>query len=207
MRIALLVILAGISYALGVWALLHRGEHLAPGVTPKDLAAPGGPGGEELDRLASLYTPRGAQLTLVGMVLSSVCALGVILALIDLVSRLPAIMDANTIATTNMLVREVSTQRPNILLVWVAESILAGLGFLAARSRPLLAIPFAALAIIWFFDLTGGFLGPHGHLIGTRSERSDMLQIALATAIVLFATGQGMRAWMVRHNKQRDTNR
>ena len=202
MLIALLVILAGTSYASGVWAQLRATQHLVPGVTLKDVAASAGRGQAERDRLALLYTPRGVQLQSVGMVLVSVCALAVILALINLGSRLPSILEANTIANTSPLVSEVSNHRPGILLIWVAELLLAALGFVCARSRPLLAAPFAALAIIWYFDLTAGIRGPHGHLIGTPTERSFAIQVTLATAIVLLVTAQGMRSWMVRLKKR-----
>ena len=202
MLIALLVILAGTSYAAGVWALLRASQHIVPGATLKDVAATPGRNREENVRLASLHTPPGVQLLRVGMVCVSVCALAIILALIELVFRLPSIIDANTISNTNTLVLELSNQRPSILLIWVAELILAALGFLTTRDRPLLAIPFVALAIIWFLDLTAGFRGPHSTLIGTRTERFDTLQIGLATIIVLFATAQGMRSWMVRSNKR-----
>ena len=202
MLIALLVILAGISYASGIWAQLRATQHLVPGVTLKDVAASPSRGQEEGDPLALLYTPRGVQLQRAGMVLVSVCALAVILALINLGSRVPSIMDANTVTNTDALVLEVSNQRPSILLIWVAELLLAALGFVCARSRPLLAFPFAALAIIWFFDLTAGIRGPHGHLIGTPTARSFAMQVTLATAIVLLVTGQGMRSWMVRSKKR-----
>lgn len=202
MRIALLVILAGISYALAVWALLRAGQHRVPGATLKDVAASPGRNREENDRLVSLHTPRGVQLLRVGMVLVMVCTTAILVALIDVVFRLPSIMDANTLTITDTLVREGSSHRPSILLIWVAELLLAAMGFATTRDRPLLAIPFVALAIIWFFDLTAGFRGPHGTPIGTRTERLDTIQIGLATAIVLFATAQGMRSWMVRRNKR-----
>jgi hypothetical protein len=136
------------------------------------------------------------------MLLVSVCALAVILALINLGSRLPSIMEANTAANTDALVLAVSTQRPSIFLVWVAELLLAALGFVCARSRPLVAIPFVALAIFWNLDLTHGFRPVHGHLIGTSAERAYTLQVMLATAIALLVTGQGIRLWMVRQNKK-----
>jgi hypothetical protein len=88
------------------------------------------------------------------------------------------------------------------ILVWVAELVLAALGFLGARSRPLLAIPFLGLAIMWYLDLTHGFRGPQGLLIGTPTERFNTVQIGFATTIVLLATAQGMRSWVARRNKQ-----
>jgi hypothetical protein len=200
-RIALLVILAGISYASGLWALLCATRQLVPGVTLKDVATPSGPGQDEGERLGSLYTPRGVQLQRVGMVSVSVCALAVVLALINLGSRLPSIIEANSATNANALVLEISN-RPGILLIWVAELILAALGFACSRSRPLLAIPFVALAIMWYFDLTRGFRGPQALLMGTQTERAYTLQVGLATIIVLLATAQGMRSWMVRANKR-----
>ena len=190
------------TYALGVWAQLNAARHLAPGVTPKDVAGPPLRGDEERNRLASLYTPRGLQLRRLGMLSLLVCAIAAIFLVIDLVSLLPSIWHENVRTDTNQVLVEVAQNKPSIFLIWVAALVLAWLGFVGARFRPWLAAPVLALVLIWSHQLTGGFPGRHPEIIGRATERSYMMQVWLACAIALLATGQGMRSWGVRYNKR-----
>jgi cobalamin synthase len=131
-----------------------------------------------------------------------VCAIAAIVLVIDLVSLLPTLWQENVRSDTNHVLQEVAQNRPNIFLIWVAALLLAWLGFVGARLRPWLAAPVLALVIIWSHELTGGFPGRHPEIIGTATERSYMMQVWLACAIALIATGQGMRSWGVRYNKR-----
>ena len=198
LRTTLLIILAGISYALGINANLRAMRHLAPGVKPKDVAGPRLRGDEEMNRLASLYTPRGLQLRRLGMAFLLVCAMAAIFLVINLVSLMPSIWHTNVGTDTNQVLLQVAQNKPSIFLMWVAALVLAWLGFMGARFRPLLAAPVLALVMIWSYELTGGFPGQHREIIGTATERSYVLQVWLACTIALFVTGQGMRSWMVR---------
>ena len=73
---------------------------------------------------------------------------------------------------------------------------------MAAIFLPWLAAPVLALVIIWSHELTGGFPARHQPIIGTATERSYVMQVWLAFAIALLATGQGMRSWGARYNKR-----
>jgi len=199
-RIALLIIVAGIFYALGLWAHMRAARHLAPGVTLKDLAGSGAD--EEADRVASLYTPRGFQLQRLGKVFLLVGVLATIFLVIELVSLMPSIWRANVRNDPNQVLLDVAQNKPSILLIWLAALVFAGVGFMGARTRPWVAVPIAALVIFWSYKLAGGFPGRHQEIIGTATEPAYALQVWLAFAIVLFATGQGVRSWAVRYKKR-----
>lgn len=200
MRIALLIIVAGIFYGLGLWAHMLAARHLAPGVTIKDLAGSGAD--EAAERVASLYTPRGFQLQMLGKVFLLICALAAIFLVIELVSLMPSIWRANVHTDPNQVPLEVAQSKPSIFLIWLAALVFAWVGFMGARTRPWVAVPVAALVIFWANKLAGGFPGRHQEIIRTATERSYALQVWLAFAIVLFATGQGVRSWAVRYNKR-----
>jgi hypothetical protein len=100
MLIALLIILAGVSYALSLWANLAAIQHLAPGATLDEVRAlsrllnPRGaqirnPGARE--RLVSLYTPRGWQLRQLGGLLLLICAMAIMVLVFQLVFVMPSI--------------------------------------------------------------------------------------------------------------------
>jgi len=201
-RIVLLIILAGTSYALGLWLHLRAGQHMAPGVTLKDIAAPQLPGDEGRERLMSLYTPHGWQLRRLGMVSLLVCAITLIFLVIDLVSLMPSIWPSNVSTDPNQALPEVAQDKPSIVLVWVAALVFALVGFIGARTRPLLAIPVLALVIFWSSKLAGGFPGGHQEIVRTATERSYAMQVWLAFAIACLATGQGVRSWAVGYNKR-----
>lgn len=179
---------------------MRAARHLAPGVTVKDLAGSGAD--ESADRVASLYTPRGLQLQRLGKVFLLVCVLAAIFLVIELVSLMPSIWPANVRTDPNQVLLEVAQNKPSIFLIWVAALVFAWVGFICARIRPWVAVPVALLVIFWAHNLAGGFPGRHKEIIGTVTERSYALQVWLAFAIVLFATGQGVRSWAVRYNKR-----
>ena len=87
MRIIVLLGVAVLFYTLGAWFHLRAVRHLAPGVTPKDVAwSPTfRDAGEARGRLASLYTSRGWLLRRLGMAFGGLCAVAIILALFDIV--------------------------------------------------------------------------------------------------------------------------
>jgi len=177
-------------------------RHLAPGVKPKDVAGPRLRGDEEMNRLASLYTPRGLQLRRLGMAFLLVCAMAAIFLVIDLVSLMPSIWPSNVSTDPNQVLPEIAQNKPSIVLVWVAALIFALVGFMCARIRPLVAVPVLALVIFWSSKLAGGFPGGHQEIIRTATERSYAMQVWLAFAITCLATGQGVRSWAVRYNKR-----
>jgi hypothetical protein len=177
-------------------------RYMAPGVTLKDVAGPPARGNEKRNRLASLYTPRGRQLRQLGMVFLLVCAMAAIFLVIDVVSLMPSIWHATAQPDTSQVVLEVAQNNPSIFLIWVAVLVVAWLGFVGARFRPWLAAPVLALVVIWSHELTGGFPARHQPIIGTATERSYVMQVWLAFAIALLATGQGMRSWAARYNKR-----
>jgi hypothetical protein len=184
---------------LGLWANLAAIQRLAPAATLEEVRAlsrllsPRGaqirnPGARE--RLVSLYTPRGWQLRQVGMLLIFVCAIAIMLLIIH-VFFLPSLWHPNVGTDANLNLASVLQNKPSIFLIWIAFLVLAGLGFVFARRSPWLVIPVAAFAIIWSHDLTGLFPGQPIHIIG-KAEGSYAMQVMLATAIALLATGRGM---------------
>jgi hypothetical protein len=181
---------------------LRAGQHLAPGITLKDLAAPPLPGDAERDRLASLYTPRGWQLQKRGKIVLLVGVLAMIFLVIELVSLMPFIWPSNVSTDPNQVLPEIAQNKPSIVLVWVAALVFALVGFMCSRIRPLVAIPVLALVIFWSSKLAGGFPGGHQEIIRTATERSYAMQVWLAFAITCLATGQGVRSWAVRYNKR-----
>jgi hypothetical protein len=181
---------------------MRAGQHLAPGVTLKDIAAPSLRGNEGRERLAALYTPRGWQLRQLGIMVHLVCVLASGVLVINLVSLLPSIWHTKAIADPNQGLLKVVQNKPSIFLVWVAALVLAWLGFVGARFRWWLAAPVLALVIIWSRKLTGVFPGRHQEIIGTATERAYALQVWPAFIMVLVATGLGMRLWAARYNKR-----
>ena len=149
----------------------------------------------------SLYTPRGWQLQLRGKMVLLVGVLVFILLVIELVSLLPIWTTSVSADPTEGLLKVVQN-KPSIFLVWVAALVLAWLGFVGARFRWWLAAPVLALVMIWSYKLTGGLPGRHQEIVWTATERAYALRIWPAFIIVLFATGQGMRMWVVRFNKR-----
>jgi hypothetical protein len=124
-----------------------------------------------------------------------------ILLVIELVSLLPIWTTSVSADPTEGLLKVVQN-KPSIFLVWVAALVLPWLGFVGARFRWWLAAPVLALVMIWSYKLTGGLPGRHQEIVWTATERAYALRIWPAFIIVLFATGQGMRMWVVRFNKR-----
>jgi hypothetical protein len=62
-----------------------------------------------------------------------------------------------------------------------------------------------ALVMIWSYKLTGGLPGRHQEIGWTATERAYALRIWPAFIIVLLATSQGMRMWMVRIKRAQET--
>jgi hypothetical protein len=199
MRIPLLIILAGMFYGLGVWALLAATQHLAPGVKPQDVA--GIPlGGNTETNLASLYTARGLQLRQLGMLSGLVCVIATLLLVITVASLVPSLWQAKVSADPDA-VFGVVRNRPDIILVWVAELVLACMGFVVSRSRPFFAAWVLALVIIWSHELLAGF-PTRDRVYASRAEHVYALQVLAGFVIALLATAQGMRSWMVRAAKR-----
>jgi hypothetical protein len=211
MLIAFLIILAGVSFGLGLRVLAHAMQHLAPGASLEEVralskalsprgAAARNPGAG--DRLRSLFTPRGWQLRQLGFLLLLVCAVAMVFLVIQVVSLMPSIWHANVATDATMVLWSVAQTKPSIFLAWLAALVLAWLGFVGARFSPWLVVPLAAAIIIWSHYLTGILPSRHAHIVGTPAERSYARQVLLGTVIGLFATAQGMRSWMVRANKR-----
>ena len=87
MRIIVLLGVAAVFYALGAWLHLRAVRHLAPGVTPKDVAwnPTFRDSREARRRLASLYTSRGWLLRRLGMASLGLCVVAIVVALFDIV--------------------------------------------------------------------------------------------------------------------------
>jgi hypothetical protein len=100
MLIALLIILAGVSFPLSIWLNLRAVKHLAPGATLEEVRslsnalAPKGAlrlNPELGPRLMSLYTPRGWQLRQRGMLLLGVGTMALLFLIIKVVFLLLSI--------------------------------------------------------------------------------------------------------------------
>jgi hypothetical protein len=197
-RIALLIILAGLSYALALWALMAATQHLQPGVKSKDAA--GTPLDGDQDRLVSLYTPRGLQLRQLAKLLLMVCVISTIILIVEVASLLPTLWQAKLPADPGPAFGVVQN-KPNIALIWAAALVLAVIGFVVTRSHPFFAAGILALVIIWSHQLIGGF-PPRSRVFESAAEHSYAMQVCTAFLIALLATGQGMRLWMVRARKR-----
>ena len=220
MLIALLIILAGVSYALGLWLNLRAVQHLTPGATLEEVRSlskalsPRGAAIRNPDaaqRLMSLYTPRGWQLRRIGMLLLFVCVIAILSLIFQLVFNTPSIWHVfhtpsdwhvNLHTDRYQILWSVAQNKPSIFLTWLAALALTGLGFFGARFSPWLVIPIGAVIIIWAHWLTGIVPGHNARIVGTPAERSYAMQVMAGAAIALLATGQGMRYWAIRSNKR-----
>jgi hypothetical protein len=100
MLIALLIVLAGVSFALSIWVNLRAMKHLAPGATLEEVRSLSNalaPKGAQIrnpelrPRLISLYTPRGWQLRQRGMLLLGVSTMTLLFLILKVVFLLPSI--------------------------------------------------------------------------------------------------------------------
>jgi len=103
----------------------------------------------------------------------------------------------------NTVITEVLNHPQSTFIIWGGAFIVGTMGFLGARFRPWLAVPIVGLAVYLTYDLTPGFADVHaGTSRLAENARDAVLHIFLAAAIVIFATGQGVRLWAVGYNKR-----